>query len=45
MRITSFIPAAGPPMAGIPDKELSGIGTFAYTGSPVGTLAVVLAAN
>ena len=45
MCTTSVILAAGPPTAGFPDKDLLGIGTFAYTGSPVGILAVVLAVN
>jgi hypothetical protein len=44
MRTTSFILAfafmlAGPSMAGSSDKQLPGVGTFAYNGSPVATPA------
>jgi hypothetical protein len=40
MRTTSFILAfafilAGPSMAGSSDKDLPGVGTFAYSGSPL----------
>ena len=40
MRTLSFILAfafvlAGPSMAGSPDSNLPGIGTFAYNGSPI----------
>ncbi len=40
MRTTSLILAfafilAGPSMAGSSDKELPGVGTFAYNGSPL----------
>jgi hypothetical protein len=53
MRTTSFILAfalilAGPSMAGSSDQALPGVGTFAYSGSPVATPAsqpMVLAAN
>jgi hypothetical protein len=42
MRTTSFILAfafilAGPSMAGSSDRNLPGVGTFAYQGSPVAT--------
>ena len=37
---------AGPSLAGSPDNGLPGIGTFAYSGSPIGTSApMVVAAN
>ena len=53
MRTLSFILAfafvpAGPSMAGSMDSRLSGIGTFAYSGSPIVTSApeaVVVAAR
>jgi len=53
MRILSFILAfafvlAGPSMAGSADSGLPGVGTFAYTGAPIGTPAphaVVMAAR
>ena len=53
MRTTSFILAfafilAGPSMAGSSDQNLPGVGTFAYQGSPVASLAsqpVVVAAK
>jgi hypothetical protein len=40
MRTTSFILAfafilAGPSMAGSSEKDLPGVGTFAYSGSPL----------
>jgi hypothetical protein len=42
MRTLSFILAfafvlAGPSVAGSPDSVMPGIGTFAYTGSPIAT--------
>ena len=44
MRTTSFILAfafvlAGPSMAGSSDRNLPGVGTFTYQGSPVATPA------
>ncbi|MGY2907311.1 hypothetical protein [Bradyrhizobium sp. URHC0002] len=53
MRTLSFILAfafilAGPSMAGSSDQNLPGVGTFAYTGSPVASPAsqpIVVAAN
>jgi hypothetical protein len=37
---------AGPSLAGSPDSGLPGIGTFAYSGAPIGTSApMVVAAN
>ena len=53
MRTTSFILAfafilAGSSMAGSADQGLPGVGTFAYSGSPVATTAaqpMVLAAK
>jgi hypothetical protein len=52
MRSTSFILAfafmlAGPSMAGSSDRNLPGVGTFAYQGSPVATAAsaIVVAAK
>ena len=51
MRTTSFILAfafilAGPSMAGSSDRDLPGVGTFAYNGSPVeAPQPVVLASN
>jgi hypothetical protein len=44
MRTLSFILAcafvlAGPSLAGSPENSLPGIGTFAYSGSPVTTSA------
>ena len=44
MRTTSFILAfafilAGPSMAGSSDRNLPGVGTFSYQGSPVATAA------
>jgi hypothetical protein len=53
MRTLSFILAfafvlAGPSMAGSVDSGLPGVGTFAYTGAPIGTPAphaVVMAAR
>jgi hypothetical protein len=43
MRTISFILAfafvlAGPSMAGSSDQSLPGVGTFAYSGSPVATI-------
>lgn len=53
MRTFSFILAlafvfTGPSMAGSSDSSLSGIGTFAYNGSPIATSApqaIVVAAR
>jgi len=50
MRILSFLLAfafvlAGPPMAGPPDNDLPGVGTFAYSGSPVSSQTMVVAAR
>jgi hypothetical protein len=53
MRTLSFILAfafvlAGPSVAGSSDSGLPGIGTFAYSGSPIATSApqtIVVAAN
>ena len=53
MRTLSFILAfafvlAGPSLAGTPDGNLPGIGTFAYNGSPVAVSApqtIVVAAR
>jgi hypothetical protein len=44
MRTLSFILAfafllAGPSMAGLSDNSLPGVGTFAYSGSPIVTSA------
>ena len=44
MRTLSFILAfafvlAGPSISGSSDSSLPGIGTFAYNGSPIGTVA------
>jgi hypothetical protein len=37
---------AGPSLAGSPDSGVPGIGTFAYSGTPIGSSApVVVAAN
>jgi hypothetical protein len=53
MRTFSFMLAfafivAGPTLAGSSDNDLSGIGTFAYNGSPIATAtpqAIVVAAR
>ena len=51
MRALSFVLAfafvlAGPSLAGSPDSGLPGVGTFAYSGSPVAaTHALVVAAR
>jgi hypothetical protein len=50
MRTISFILTfafvlAGPSMAGSSDGSLPGVGTFAYSGSPVTSAPTLLAAN
>jgi hypothetical protein len=49
MRTLSFILAfafvlAGPSLAGSPDNSLPGVGTFAYSGSPLGVPHALLVA-
>jgi hypothetical protein len=50
MRTLSFILAfafilAGPSLAGTPDGNLPGIGTFAYNGSPIVTAPMLVASR